>query len=325
MAAAPLIVGADIPNMAQQNLDVITNRDVIAIDQDRLGVQAFTVSSTGGHWVLQRPLADGDTAVALFNANTSEWPLASAPLDALGLDPHTAYLGKDLWSKETRKVTDPLATAVLAPHETVIMRLSTRAPALSVPQAVTAHATEPTGVAVSYAVSAHDAFDGALAPDCSHPSGSVFPIGPTTVTCTATDAAGRSTTSSFVVQVSPPEHPLEVSGTVPATLSLTLGESASFGAFVPGVARDYTASTTANVISTAGDATLSVSDPGHLSNGAVTLADPLGVTFSKSAWTAPVSNDPVTIMFSQHIGENEPLRTGTYSRTLTFTLSTTSP
>ena len=49
-----------------------------------------------------------------------------------------------------------------------------------------------------------------------------------------------------------------VSGTVPPTLSLTLGGAASFGAFVPGVAREYTASTTATVVSSAGDATLSV-------------------------------------------------------------------
>ena len=54
-----------------------------------------------------------------------------------------------------------------------------------------------------------------------------------------------------------------VGGTVPATLSLTLGAPASFGAFTPGVAKEYTASTTANVISTAGDAALTVvAEPG---------------------------------------------------------------
>ena len=52
-----------------------------------------------------------------------------------------------------------------------------------------------------------------------------------------------------------------VGGTVPATLSLTLGAPATFGAFTPGVAKDYTASTTANVISTAGDAALTVERP----------------------------------------------------------------
>jgi len=116
-----------------------------------------------------------------------------------------------------------------------------------------------------------------------------------------------------------------VGGTMPATLSLTLGAPASFGAFTPGVTKDYTASTTANVISTAGDATLSVSDPGHLMNGTYTLPSPLTVSFSKASWTAPVSNDPVTIAFGQHIDANDALRTGDYSKTLTFTLSTTQP
>ena len=43
------------------------------------------------------------------------------------------------------------------------------------------------------------------------------------------------------------------------------------------------------------------------------------------AYGAPVSNDAVTIDFSQSIGADEPLRTGTYAKTLTFTLSTTNP
>jgi exo-1,4-beta-D-glucosaminidase len=114
-------------------------------------------------------------------------------------------------------------------------------------------------------------------------------------------------------------------GTVPATLALTVGGPATFGAFTPGVAKDYTTTTLANVISTAGDAALTVSDPGHLTNGTFSLPDPLQVLFSKSTWAAPVSNDPVTITFKQHINANDALRTGAYSKTLTFTLSTTTP
>ena len=60
-------------------------------------------------------------------------------------------------------------------------------------------------------------------------------------------------------------------------------------------------------------------------NGSFALPSPLEVTFSKASWTAPVSNDPVTIGFKQHIDATDALRTGSYSKTLTFTLSTTTP
>ena len=76
----------------------------------------------------------------------------------------------------------------------------------------------------------------------------------------------------------PPPPQNTPGGTVPATLSLTLGAPATFGAFAPGVGKTYTASTTANVISTAGDAALSVADPsstatGHLVNGTFSLPE----------------------------------------------------
>jgi glucosylceramidase len=138
-----------------------------------------------------------------------------------------------------------------------------------------------------------------------------------------------------------------VGGTVPATLSLSLGAPASFGAFTPGVARDYSATQTADVTSTAGDATLSVSDPsptatGHLVNGAFSLPQPLQAQATSPAATAgalaplvtpvtllgyagPVSHDPVTITLRQSIGATDALRTGSYGKTLVYTLSTTTP
>jgi hypothetical protein len=146
-------------------------------------------------------------------------------------------------------------------------------------------------------------------------------------------------------------NPLTVTGMVPATLALTLGGApASFGAFTPAVAKDYTASTTADVLSTAGNALLTVSDPdttapGHLVNGTLALAQPVQADATSPAGTGsafapvggastpttlltshgPVSHDPVTINFKQSIGAGDPLRTGSYSKTLTFTLSTTNP
>ncbi|HWK30233.1 MAG TPA: M1 family metallopeptidase [Solirubrobacter sp.] len=130
---------------------------------------------------------------------------------------------------------------------------------------------------------------------------------------------------SYCYCVAPTDTTSTVGGSVAATLGLVLGEAPAFAPFTPGVDRDYTTSTTATVTSTAENAALTVSDPGHLANGAYALPSPLEVAFSTSAWTGPVSNDAVTVTFKQHIGASDALRTGTYSRTLTFTLSTTQP
>jgi hypothetical protein len=138
-------------------------------------------------------------------------------------------------------------------------------------------------------------------------------------------------------------------GSVPATLAL--GSSAAFGAFTPGVDRNYDATTIATVISSAGDAVLSVSDPsanatGRLVNGAFSLTEPLQARASSAGGgggalaplsttagspltlltcAAPVSNDAAAVAFRQHVGPSQALRTGAYSKTLTFTLSTTTP
>ena len=104
------------------------------------------------------------------------------------------------------------------------------------------------------------------------------------------------------------------------------------------------------MISTAGNATLSVADPdtvatGRLVNGAFSLPQPVRAAATSPAgvgsalgprrrlatptslltYSGPVSNDPATVAFKQAIGANDALRTGTYSKTLTFTLSTTNP
>jgi alkaline phosphatase len=147
----------------------------------------------------------------------------------------------------------------------------------------------------------------------------------------------------------PVTAPVDVSGTVgsavPATLALTVGAPAAFAPFQPGVAKDYTASLVANVISTAGDATLAIADPaltttGHLVNGNFALPEALQAKSGTAAfapiggapaptvltsWNVPVSNASVPVDFKQSIKAADALRTGTYAKTLTLSLSTTSP
>jgi hypothetical protein len=141
-----------------------------------------------------------------------------------------------------------------------------------------------------------------------------------------------------------------VGGTVPPTLSLSITGPATFNPFVPGVGNNYDATTTANVISSAGNANLSIADAattntGQLVNGAFALptkvqaraTSPLGTGVALADvggsanptsllnYTGPVANDQVTLAFRQRINANDALRTGAYSKTLTLTLSTTQP
>lgn len=131
-----------------------------------------------------------------------------------------------------------------------------------------------------------------------------------------------------------------VGGEVPATLGLTTGAPASFPAFVPGVARDYDTSLPVTVTSSAADAVLSIADPspvapGHLVNGALALPQPLQARVGAGAfaqlpatlagWSGPVASATVDVGFRQSIGATDALRTGRYAKTLTLTLSTTTP
>jgi large repetitive protein len=84
---------------------------------------------------------------------------------------------------------------------TVTVR-DTTAPSVTVPASITAEAQSTSGASVAYSgVSATDTVSGNLTPSCDHGSGSTFPLGATTVTCTATDGSGNKASKSFTVTV----------------------------------------------------------------------------------------------------------------------------
>ncbi len=84
----------------------------------------------------------------------------------------------------------------------------TRAPVLTLPADIVAEAVGATGASVSFAPTAMDVVDGSIAPICSPVTGSLFALGTTTVTCTATDKAGNKSTSSFKVTVRDTTKPI---------------------------------------------------------------------------------------------------------------------
>ena len=122
MLAAPLLAGNDLPNMKPEIKAILTNRDVIAIDQDTLGKQATRVYSEGEVDVWTRPLAGGALAIAVINAGDNRY--STHPfhlnLDQLGL--HSPQTGKDLWTGKqiTLREGQPLE---MASHDVLLVRI----------------------------------------------------------------------------------------------------------------------------------------------------------------------------------------------------------
>src|SRR5262249_6860942 len=100
-----------------------------------------------------------------------------------------------------------------------------------------------------------------------------------------------------------------IGGNVSATLSLTLGAPASFGAFTAGITKDYDAQMSAGVISTAGDATLSVADPsatapGHLVNGAFSIPTALLAKANAGSYSTVGSAPASLLTYSGPVSNN---------------------
>jgi hypothetical protein len=72
MLAAPLIAGNDLRNMSKETLSILSNDDVIAVDQDALGIQGFKYSEKDGVETWFKPLENGEWAVAMLNRNNHD-------------------------------------------------------------------------------------------------------------------------------------------------------------------------------------------------------------------------------------------------------------
>jgi alpha-galactosidase len=122
MLAAPLLAGNDLPNMKPEIKAILTNRDVIAIDQDRLGKQGTRVYSEGEVDVWTRHLAGGALAIAVVNAGDNRYSTHPFHLSLEKLGLHGPQSGKDLWTGKPIALNDgqPLE---LGGHDVLLVRI----------------------------------------------------------------------------------------------------------------------------------------------------------------------------------------------------------
>ena len=120
LLAAPLLAGNDIRAMSEETKSILLNRDVIAIDQDKLGKQGWRASKDGEGEVWMRPLSGGAYAVGLFNRGAAARKIAVRWTD-LKLKGRRKV--RDLWAHADRgKVKDGFAAEVPA-HGVVMLRV----------------------------------------------------------------------------------------------------------------------------------------------------------------------------------------------------------
>jgi alpha-galactosidase len=122
MLAAPLLAGNDLPNMAPEVRAILTNRDVIAIDQDRLGREATHAYSDGEVDVWTRHLSGGAMAIAVLNAGPDRYSTHPFHLSLARLGLHGAQKGMDLWTGKEIALTNDMPLE-LASHDVLLVRI----------------------------------------------------------------------------------------------------------------------------------------------------------------------------------------------------------
>jgi alpha-galactosidase len=133
MLAAPLIAGNDMRKMSAQTLEILTNKEVIAIDQDALGVQGFSYDMKDSIETWLKPLKNGDWAVCFLNRSVKakDWSVdwkeyvLSDMVAKRDFNPvKTVYTMRDVWAKKKMGTTSKPLKTVLPGHDVLMLRLS---------------------------------------------------------------------------------------------------------------------------------------------------------------------------------------------------------
>ncbi|MBN1116577.1 MAG: glycoside hydrolase family 27 protein [Bacteroidales bacterium] len=133
MLAAPLIAGNDLRKMNAETLEILTNKEAIAVDQDALGIQGFKYMSMDSVDVWVKPLADNDLAICFLNKgkNNAEiefnWKENTIVDDLKGFTynfSESEYTLRDLWLKEDIGKTSKPLKATVPGYDVLMLRLS---------------------------------------------------------------------------------------------------------------------------------------------------------------------------------------------------------
>lgn len=128
ISGAPLILGADLTKLTKPQIEILANPEVLAVDQDPLGVQCIKVSgSKSGVEVWAKPLAQpGSRAVVLLNRR-SYASRATVTWSSLGLDPASAAQVRDLWARKNLGPHTTRFQATIPPHGVMTLRITGKA------------------------------------------------------------------------------------------------------------------------------------------------------------------------------------------------------
>ncbi len=119
--AAPLLAGNDLSKMTPSTLALLTNREVIAVDQDPLGRQGDRVSAVGPTEIWSKPLSNGAQAVGLFNRADTEETITFRPHD-IGFA--KGFKLRDLWQGKDLNVTGDSYTVTVPAYGAILLKVS---------------------------------------------------------------------------------------------------------------------------------------------------------------------------------------------------------
>ncbi|HEX4269488.1 MAG TPA: glycoside hydrolase family 27 protein [Steroidobacteraceae bacterium] len=118
---APLIAGNDLRHMSKEVRDILTNREVIAVDQDWGGRQGYRVRNDGNTQVWEKPMSDGSVAVILLNRRRGPVHIATTAQE-IGLKHAASYTVRDLWN-HADSISHGRLEATVATHAVAMFRV----------------------------------------------------------------------------------------------------------------------------------------------------------------------------------------------------------